>query len=73
MTNREECAHCQTRMVRVDRPHWRIHMNTNWQNVPEDYAGCDSQGTFAVGPRCRRFYPHAFRCENPSDASLADD
>ena len=62
----EECAHCGE-VIQTDRKHWRVHMSTAWENVPEHYAGDDSQGTFAVGPRCRRRYAHAFRCTGFDD------
>ena len=57
---KEECFCCD-KMVRTDKPHWRVHMTTGGDIVPRSYEGDDSQGTFAVGPSCRKKYPHAFR------------
>ena len=58
----EDCCECGE-PVRIDRKHWRVHMTTSLVNVPADYDGDDSQGRFAIGPRCRKKYPHAFRAD----------
>jgi len=45
MNKLEECFVCE-RPVRVDRPHWMMH-------VVDEPAGTDL-GWFPVGPECRR-------------------
>ncbi len=58
--NVEECHHCDE-MIKTDKKHWRVHMKTDCTYVARDYAGPESQGTFALGPRCRKHYPTAFK------------
>ena len=62
MAEYEECFCCEKR-VRTDKKHWRVHMTEDLRIVPEDYDGVDSQGTFAVGPSCRKRHAHAFRAD----------
>ena len=65
----DECFCCGER-VRVDRKHWRVHLLTTGDLLPastpaeEADAHPDSQGSFPVGPRCRKNYPgEAFRSD----------
>jgi hypothetical protein len=60
MDTHEECMHCGE-SVRIDRRHWRVHITTDNVEVPQDYDGEDSQGTFALGSVCRKNYAHAYR------------
>lgn len=59
-----EPCFCCGKPVRVDRPHWRVHILTSLEVVPFDLDSDESQGTFAIGASCRKKEPLAVRCLN---------
>jgi len=59
-----ECFCCD-KAVRVDKPHWRVHMLTSGEIVAQGYESNESQGTFGIGPSCRKKYPLAYRVKEP--------
>ncbi len=49
----EPCLICGEN-VNTSKRHWRVHMLWTREIVSFDSDSSDSQGTFAIGPRCRK-------------------